>query len=83
MSGLRSTSDISQHQRLKDNNEGLVTPKDMLAELCAENRHLTRSLRSTSGQRWAQRCSDCQLDRNLDWPDRAPNLVLSETVRGL
>jgi DNA-binding ferritin-like protein len=24
-----------------------VTPKEMLAELCADNRHLTRSLRST------------------------------------
>jgi starvation-inducible DNA-binding protein len=44
---LRSISDISWHQRLKDNNEELVTPKDMLAELCADNQHLTRSLRST------------------------------------
>src|SRR5204863_1673095 len=44
---LRSISDISRHQRLKDNNEELVTPKDMLAELCADNQHLTRSLRST------------------------------------
>src|SRR5216117_4513604 len=34
---LRSISDISRHQRLKDNNEELVTPKDMLAELCADN----------------------------------------------
>src|SRR2546422_3888249 len=41
---LRSISDISRHQRLKDNNEELVTPKDMLAELCADNQHLTRSL---------------------------------------
>jgi starvation-inducible DNA-binding protein len=44
---LHSISDISRHQRLKDNNEESVTPKDMLAELCADNRHLTRSLRST------------------------------------
>ncbi len=35
---LRSISDISRHQRLKDNNEELVTPKDILAELCADNR---------------------------------------------
>ncbi len=44
---LHSISDISRHQRLKDNNEESVTPKDMLTELCADNRHLTRSLRST------------------------------------
>src|SRR5881398_3917282 len=44
---LRSISDISRHQRLKDNNEELVTPEDMLAELLADNQQLTRSLRST------------------------------------
>jgi starvation-inducible DNA-binding protein len=44
---LRSISDISRHQRLKDNNRELVAPKDMLVELCADSRHLTRSLRST------------------------------------
>jgi starvation-inducible DNA-binding protein len=44
---LRSISDISRHQRLKDNNEEIVTPKNMLAELAADNQHLTRSLRST------------------------------------
>lgn len=44
---LHSISDISRHQRLKDNNEEFVVPKDMLMELCADNQHLTRSLRST------------------------------------
>jgi starvation-inducible DNA-binding protein len=44
---IRSISDISLNQRLKDNNEESVTPKDMLAELCADNQELTRSLRST------------------------------------
>ena len=43
---LRSISDISRHQRLKDNDEENVTPKNMLAELTADNQHLTRSLRS-------------------------------------
>lgn len=46
---LRSISDISRHQRLKDNNGESVTPKDMLAELCADNQQLTRFLRSTHG----------------------------------
>jgi len=43
---LRSISDISRHQRLQDNNGDSVTPKDMLAELCADNQQLTRYLRS-------------------------------------
>jgi starvation-inducible DNA-binding protein len=44
---LRSISDISRHQRLKDNNKESVPPKEMLAELCSDNQELTRSLRST------------------------------------
>src|SRR5712671_7207752 len=44
---LRSISDISRHQRLRDNNEESVTPKEMLAELFADNQQLTGSLRST------------------------------------
>lgn len=43
---LRSISDISRHQRLKDNNEEFVAPGDMLAELREDNQHLTRSLRA-------------------------------------
>lgn len=44
---IRSISDISKHQRLKDNNAEDVAPKDMLAELRADNQELTRNLRST------------------------------------
>jgi len=44
---LHSISDISRNQRLQDNNEALVTPQDMMAELCDDNQQLTRSLRST------------------------------------
>ncbi len=43
---LHSISDISRHQRLEDNNEEFVAPEDMLAELSADNQHLTRFLRS-------------------------------------
>ncbi len=43
---LRSISDISRHQSLKDNNAEFVRPKDMLAELCSDNQGLTRSMRS-------------------------------------
>jgi starvation-inducible DNA-binding protein len=44
---LRYISDISRHQRRKDNNAEFATPKDMLIELCADNQQLTRALRST------------------------------------
>jgi starvation-inducible DNA-binding protein len=44
---LHSISDVSRYQRLQDNNEDLVTPAEMLAELRSDNRKLTQSLRST------------------------------------
>ncbi len=43
---LHSIGDVARRQRLKDNNEESVPPTDMLSELCADNQHLTRSLRS-------------------------------------
>jgi starvation-inducible DNA-binding protein len=42
---LHSISDISKHQRLKDNNEDFVSPQDMLAEVCADNQRFTEFLR--------------------------------------
>src|SRR5271156_6493093 len=44
---IRSISDVSKHQRLKDNNDQRVAPEEMLAELRADNLDLTRNLRST------------------------------------
>ena len=44
---LRSISDVSRHQRLKDNNAEFVEPLEMLSELRADNLQLTRNLRST------------------------------------
>src|SRR5277367_4576861 len=38
---LHSVSDISRHQRLQDNNEEFVGPREMLAELSEDNQHLT------------------------------------------
>lgn len=43
---LHSISDISQYQRLKDNNQESVHAGDMLTELRNDNRELTGSLRS-------------------------------------
>ncbi len=42
---IRSISDIARHQRLKDNDNESLSPKDMLAELRTDNRELTRFLR--------------------------------------
>jgi starvation-inducible DNA-binding protein len=42
---LHSISDITKHQRLKDNNEDHVTPHAMLSELCRDNTALTASMR--------------------------------------
>ena len=44
---LRSISDVTRHQRLADNNEENVSPKEMLAELSDDNQQLTRFLRAT------------------------------------
>jgi starvation-inducible DNA-binding protein len=44
---LHSISEISSHQRLKDNSEDFVTPKAMLKELSDDNQHLTKFLRAT------------------------------------
>src|SRR5277367_5101013 len=44
---LHSISDVSRHQRLKDNDDDFVTPSDMIAELADDNLSLTRSLRET------------------------------------
>jgi starvation-inducible DNA-binding protein len=44
---LRSITDISEHQRLQDNNADFVAPKEMLAELAEDNQQLVKFLRST------------------------------------
>jgi starvation-inducible DNA-binding protein len=43
---LHSISDISRHQRLKDNNAESVAPGQMMQELCDDNLQLTRFLRA-------------------------------------
>ena len=43
---IHSIGEIARHQRLQDNNAEFVSPEEMLAELCADNQQLTRSLRA-------------------------------------
>ncbi|MER8634266.1 DNA starvation/stationary phase protection protein [Mesorhizobium opportunistum] len=42
---IRSISDIARHQRILDNNAEYVDPKEMLAELHADNKQLVAELR--------------------------------------
>jgi len=44
---LHSIGDIARYQRLKDNSQEFVAPKEMLAELLADNQKLTQFLRAT------------------------------------
>jgi starvation-inducible DNA-binding protein len=43
---IRSISDISRQQRVKDNNAEFAPPDEMLVEMCADDLQLTRELRS-------------------------------------
>ena len=43
---IRSVGEISRLQTLKDNDEEVVAPRDMLIELYGDNQKLTRNLRS-------------------------------------
>jgi starvation-inducible DNA-binding protein len=73
---VRSVSDISKHQRLKDNNAERVAPEDMLAELRADNPGAdAKPTFRARVVRKAQRCRYNQSDRELDRRHRAPDLV--------
>ena len=81
---IRSIGDIAEHQRLKDNDEELVTPGDMLAELCADNQRLTRFLRSA--HELCERHHDIATASLIEtWIDQAERRTwfLAETARTL
>ena len=42
---LRSIGDIARHQRLKDNDNERLSPKDMLGDLLSDNRQLAAAMR--------------------------------------
>lgn len=46
---LRSIGQIGRLQRVLDNDADYVTPQDMLAELCDDNRQLAASMREAHG----------------------------------
>ena len=81
---IRSIRDIADHQRLKDNDEELVTPGDMLAELCADNQRLTRFLRSA--HQLCERHHDIATASLIEtWIDQAERRTwfLADTARTL
>ena len=81
---LHSISDISEHQRLKDNNEEFVSPDEMLKELSADNQELTRSLRSA--HEICDRHNDVATTSMIEvWIDQTERRTwfLSEIVRDL
>ena len=83
-STLRSISDVSKHQRLKDNNEAVVSPEEMLAELRADNLDLTHFLRETHKvcEKHADVATASLIENWIDQTDRR-RWFLSEIVRGL
>jgi len=81
---LRSISDVSRHQRLKDNNDEGVAPKDMLAELSADNQALTRYFRSA--HEICDKYNDVATASEIEvWIDQTERRTwfLSEIVQGL
>jgi starvation-inducible DNA-binding protein len=83
-STLRSISDISRHQRLKDNNDEGIAPREMLLELRADNLQLTRFLRATYAV--CGRHDDIATAGLIEnWVDQAEHRTwfLSEIVNGL
>jgi starvation-inducible DNA-binding protein len=81
---LRSISDISRHQRLKDNNDESVSPKEMLAELNADNQTLTRYFRSA--HEICEKYNDVATASLIEvWIDQTERRTwfLSEVVQGL
>jgi len=81
---LHSVSDISRHQRLKDNDEEFVAPRDMLVELCADSQEMTRNLRYT--HEICEQHDDVATASLIEvWIDETERRTwfLSETIRNL
>jgi starvation-inducible DNA-binding protein len=81
---IRSIGDVAQHQRLKDNDDELVTPENMLAELCADNQRLTRFLRSAHElcDRYNDMATASLIETWIDQTERR-TWFLAEIVRSL
>jgi starvation-inducible DNA-binding protein len=83
-SALRSIGDISRHQRLKDNDNESVAPKQMLAELSTDNQTLTRYCRATheSCEKYNDLATASLLEAWIDQTERR-TWFLAEIVQDL
>jgi starvation-inducible DNA-binding protein len=83
-STLRSISDISRHQRLKDNNDESVAAKEMLSELGADNQALTHYFRSAheACEKYNDVATASMIEVWIDQTERR-TWFLSEIVRDL
>jgi starvation-inducible DNA-binding protein len=81
---LHSIGDIARNQRLKDNDQQSVSPKDMLAELCTDNRELTRFLRLTHEvcEEYGDVATTSLIENWIDQTERR-TWFLSEIISGL
>ena len=79
---LRSIGDIARHQRLNDNNEDFVMPRNMLLELYRDNHQLSRYLRATHElcERHGDVATTSLIEVWLDETERR-SWFLAETVR--
>jgi starvation-inducible DNA-binding protein len=81
---LRSIGDISRNQRLGDNDKENITPRDMLAELGADNQALTRYFRSA--HEICEKYNDVATASMIEvWIDQTERRTwfLAEIVQGL
>jgi starvation-inducible DNA-binding protein len=83
-STIHSIGEIARYQRLKDNDEDRVGPSDMLAEICADNQQLTRSLRQSHEicEKHEDVATASLIENWLDETERR-TWFLSETVRDI
>jgi starvation-inducible DNA-binding protein len=75
---------ISRHQRLKDNDDETVAPKEMLAELRNDNQALTRCFRSAheTCEKYNDVASASLIEVSIDQTERR-TWFLSEVVANL
>ncbi|MDB6020100.1 MAG: DNA-binding protein [Pedosphaera sp.] len=81
---LHSIGEIARNQRIRDNNAEFVAPKEMLAELCGDNKQLTHFLRSTHDlcDRHDDSATTSLIENWIDETERR-TWFLFETIRDL
>jgi starvation-inducible DNA-binding protein len=81
---IHSIGEVTRQQRLKDNDEENVSPKDMLMELCADNQALTKYFRSAHEvcEKYEDVASASMIEVWIDQTERR-TWFLAEIVRDL